>query len=270
MNHKFGLLIAALFVLCGAAGAQTTLGIEPPVTLQEAVPGQTITMNIKIGNPSPKATRVRIGLSDWNYSQAGELQYFNVGKLAASAAAWTKLSETIVNVPGRGSVVTRYTVTVPKDATAGSHWGMIFFTAEGQDTNAGAFGAAMTVRVAHTFYVNVPVTKTSGKITGIFGRLSGVNNSSYLFAISYINSGNTAQVLGGRVEIRDSSGKTVAVAVFVQQVVLPGTTRILQTTLADPIPAGDYTALVVLNYGDKNKDIAGEYSFTLKKPLGGG
>jgi hypothetical protein len=267
---KAALLALLLAATLGTAKAQTTLGVEPPVILQDGVAGQTITTNIKVGNPGIKSARVRISLGDWNYSQAGELQYFAVGKLSASAAPWAKLSETIVTVPAKGSITTRYTVTVPSGATPGSHWGVIFFTAEPEATTPGATSAAMTVRVAHTFYVNVPVTKTSGKITGIFGRASADDTSKYLFTVQYVNSGNTAQVLGGRIEIRDSSGKTVAAAPFIQQVVLPGTTRILQTSLTGPLGAGDYTALVVLNYGDKNKDIAGEYSFTLKKPLTGG
>jgi hypothetical protein len=250
--------------------AQTTLGVEPPVTLQAGVPGQTITMNVKVGNPSDKAVRLRAALSDWSYSQLGELQFLAVGKVDNSAAEWTRLSENVLTVPAKGSVIARYTISVPRDATPGSHWGMILFTSEPEQSEPGAPAASISVRVSHTFYVDIAPIRNTGKITGIFGRPSTEDSNRYVFAVNYQNTGNAAQVLGGRVEIRDSSGKAVAAAAFKQQVVLPGALRAMQILFSGPLPAGDYTALVILNFGDKNKDIAGEYNFTLKKPLAPG
>jgi hypothetical protein len=260
-------LTAILALFGGSALAQATLGIEPPVTLHEAVPGQTVTTNLKIGNPSPKPVRVRVSLGDWNYSQMGELQYFTTGKLSTSASAWTKVSDNIVEVPGKDVAIVRYTFTVPRDATPGSHWGMVFLTAESENPQPGVVNASMSVRVAHTFYVNVQPTKSSGKITGIFGKPSTPEGKSFQFAVQYVNTGNIAQILEGRIEVRDTKGEIVAAAPFKKQVVLPGATRILQSALNGPLPVGEYTALVILNYGDKNRDVAGEYTFRLKTAL---
>lgn len=250
----------------GTATAQQTIGVEPPVVVHTGVPGQTITLNIRVGNPGPKPLRVRISLSDWSYSPAGELSFAAPGKNPASAALWTRLSDASVNLAGFEVQTIRYTITVPKDATPGSHWGMVFFQGEALDAPPGAI-ATFNTRVAHTFYVNIPPTTQTGKIAGIFGRPSQPANKSFNIAIQYVNTGNIAQQLQGRVEIRDSSGKMVAVSLVKLQVVLPGATRIIQVSLGGPLPAGDYTALAILNYGDKGKDIAGEYTFTLKQPL---
>lgn len=264
-------LIAAGMALtlwgAGHAVAQQAIGVEPPVMLHTAVPGQSITFNLKIGNPSPKSIKVRAALGDWNYSQAGELQYFAPGKVPSSASPWVRLSDTIVDLPGSGVQTIRYTITVPKDAAPGSHWGGIYFTAEAGEALEGPLGAAFSARVAHTFYVNIAPTRSSGRIAGIFGKPSVPATKSYSLVMQYVNTGNVAQQLEGRVEIRNASGKMVAVTLIKLQVVLPGATRILQVSLSGPLPAGDYTALAILNYGDKGKDIAGEYTFTLKQPL---
>jgi Bacterial protein of unknown function (DUF916) len=263
------ILIALLASALGSSAfAQAaTLGIEPPVMMHQAVPGQTITFNLKIGNPSPKPLKVRVNLGDWNYNQFGELLYYSSGKLPTSAAPWTRLSNSEVTLKAQDTTQMRYTITVPKDGTPGSHWGMIFFTAESVDVQPGVIAASQSVRVAHTFYVNLPPFKSTGKIAGIFGKPGQNDTKNYLFAVNYQNSGNLAQIVQGRLEVRDASGKVVAGAVFRTQVVLPGAMRIMQATLNGPLPVGDYTALVVLNYGDKGKDVAGEYSFSLKKPL---
>ena len=267
MWHKALLIVVAAFLGSSSALAQATLGVEPPVTLHTGVPGQSVTSNLKIGNPSPKPVRVRVSLGDWNYSQMGELQYFTTGKLNTSASAWTKVSENILEIPGKEVAIVRYTFTVPRDAKPGSHWGMVFLTAESENPAPGAINASMNVRVAHTFYVNVPPTKSSGKIAGIFGKPSTPEGKSFQFAVQYLNTGNIAQILEGRVEVRDTTGAIVAAAPFKRQVVLPGATRILQSALNGPLPVGEYTALVILNYGDKNRDVAGEYTFRLKTAL---
>ncbi len=262
------ILTLLLTVLCtSSVFAQTSLGVEPPVALHDVVPGQTVTFQLKIGNPSPKPLRIRVSLGDWNYNQFGELLYFAVGKGPSSASIWTKISSSVLEIAGQDVVSLRYTVQIPTDAKAGSHWGMVFFNAESSAAEPGIVNAAMSVRVAHTFYVNVAPVKSSGKITGIFGKPGQNSKSNYIFAVQYQNTGNIAQILEGRIEIRDSSGKLVSAAIFRRQVILPGALRILQTTLNGPLPAGDYTALVVLNYGDKSRDVAGEYNFTLKAPL---
>ncbi len=271
MNKILKLLIGTMLAGAGLFGsgalAQTTLGVEPPVALHDGVPGQIITLNIKVGNPSPKPVRVRVSLGDWNYTQLGELQYFPTGKLAQSASTWAKVSDSVLEVAGKDVGTVRYTITVPKDATPGSHWGMIFFTGEADNTAPGGVNTSMSLRVAHTFYVNVPPTKASGKITGIFGKPGQNPSKNFAFAVQYLNTGNIAQILEGRIEVRDRSGTVVTAAAFRKQVVLPAATRVMQSTLNGPLPAGDYTALIILNYGDKNRDVAGEYNFTLKVPL---
>ena len=48
---------------------------------------------------------------------------------------------------------------------------------------------------------------------------------------------------------------------------LPGVDRAFQINVVGPLPAGNYTALVVLNYGSDEQDVAGAIDFTLTEPL---
>jgi hypothetical protein len=241
------------------------IGIEPPVVLHQGIPGQTITFNVKVANPSSKPMRVRANLSDWTNDKYGKTIEYPVGKVASSAAIWAKMSDTTLDLKGNANTTMRYTLTVPKDATPGTHWGAIYFEAELAEQQPGV-GAAIATRVSHFFYVNITPYKQSGKINGIFGQTLD-DNKGFKIIVQYLNSGNIAQILEGRLEIRDKTGQVVSVGVFRRQVVLPGQPVVLENKVGGPLPKGEYTALVVLNYGDKAKDIAGEYSFTLKAPL---
>lgn len=267
-SHVLPLVLAlAISVLGQHAGAQNAVAVEPPVLMHTSSPGQTITTDLKLFNPSSQPIRVRAYLSDWQYSPSGEISYPEVGKVKRSASPWASFSpsEVVLQSGQRSSV--KLSVSVPKDATPGSHWGVLFFEAEDLNPPPGKAIATLKVRVAHSFYVNIPAIQTSGKITGIFGKPPAASGKPYTFAVQYANSGNAAQQVLGLFEVRDRTGKRVAYGLIDKQVVLPDSSRVFQVSLNGPLPAGTYSVLVVLNYGDSTKDVAGDYVFTLKAPL---
>ncbi|MDM7323413.1 MAG: hypothetical protein P3W93_000175 [Thermus sp.] len=263
MKRIFPLLLS----LALGALAQSTLGVEPPVLLKEAKPGEVLTQTLLVYNVGTRPVRVRASLGDWTYDPMGKIQFLPTGSLKESASPWATFSPAEFLLEPKQNRPLTYTLTVPKDATPGTHWGILFLESEDPNPPPGVPLATFRVRMAHVFYVNIAPLTTSGRITGIVPSPPKAAQDPYRFAIQYQNTGNTAQKLSGRFEVRDASGRKAAEVEIEEVVVLPGQVRILPVTLVGPLPVGSYTALVILNYGDPGKDVAADLPFSLRIPL---
>ncbi|KGQ21910.1 hypothetical protein [Thermus filiformis] len=257
--------IGALFL--GLALAQSTLGVEPPVLLKEAAPGQVLTTTLTVHNVGDKPVRVRVSAGDWTYDPLGQLQYLPPGTLKESASPWLSFSPSELLLGPKQSGKLTYTLAVPKDAKPGSHWGVLFLEGEDPDPPPGLPLATFRVRLGHVYYVNLPPVERGGRVSGILPTPPKAPDDPYRFAVKYQNTGNVAQKVSGRFEVRDQAGKVVASLPVEEVVVLPKSERILPISLVGPLPAGAYTAFVLLNYGDPTKDVAADYPFQLKAPL---
>ena len=78
-------ILPFLLPLALSALAQSTLGVEPPVLLKEARPGETLTQNLAVYNVGTREVRVRASLGDWTYDPMGKIQFLPPGSNAASA-----------------------------------------------------------------------------------------------------------------------------------------------------------------------------------------
>ncbi|WP_243030827.1 DUF916 domain-containing protein [Thermus altitudinis] len=257
------------FLLSLALGAlaQSTLGVEPPVLLKEAKPGETLTQTLTVYNVGTRPVRVRASLGDWTYDPMGKIQFLPTGSLKESASSWATFSPAEFLLEPKQNRPLTYTLTVPKEAPPGTHWGILFLESEDPNPPPGVPLATFRVRMAHVFYVNIPPLKTGGRITGIVPSPPQSPKDPYRFAIQYQNTGNTAQKLSGRFEVRDAAGRKAAEVEIEEVVVLPGQVRILPVILVGPLPVGSYTALAILNYGDPGKDVAADLPFALRTPL---
>ncbi|GGO25876.1 hypothetical protein [Deinococcus humi] len=271
--RPFARLLALLFTLFSVtAAAQATVGVDPVARLYTAAPGQTITQVLSIYNPNPNKQKLRVVayLTDMNISETGETEFPPAGTVKESSASWITFTPAEIELGGEESKQVRYTIQVPADATPGTHWAMLMF--EGQEPAAipGKTLASFRLRVAHTIYVNVQPTKAEGSITGIFDALPQTETGPYQIAVQYSNSGNVVTGVQGRVELRDASGNLAATLPLDLIVALPNRSVLLKSSWVGPVPKGQYSALVVLNNGDKGKDILGEHvvnlPFDLKLP----
>jgi hypothetical protein len=266
-------LLALLFTLFSVpAAAQATVGVDPVARVYTATPGQTITQVLTIYNPNPSKQKLRVVayLTDMNISEVGETEFPPAGTLKESSAAWTTFTPAEIELGGQESKQIRYTVQVPPDATPGTHWAMLMFEAQEPAAVPGKTLASFRLRVAHTMYVNVQPTKADGSITGIFDSLPQNETGSYQIAVQYTNSGNVVTGVQGRVELRDASGNLAATLPLDLIVALPSRSVLLKSSWVGPVTKGQYSALVILNNGDKGKDILGEHvvslPFDLKLP----
>ncbi|GAA5512809.1 hypothetical protein Dcar01_01533 [Deinococcus carri] len=259
------LLPLLLSLLPATAAAQATVGVDPITKLFSAAPGQAITQVLNIYNPNSTAQKLRIVayLSDMNIGETGETEFPPVGTVKESSAPWTTFTPSEIELGGLETKQVRYTIQIPPNAAPGTHWAMLMFEAQDPAAVPGKTLASFRLRVAHTMYVNVQPIKAEGSITGIFDAPPKNETDIYQLAVQYANTGNAATGVRGRVELRDARGDLVATLPLELTVALPGRTVLLKSAWAGPVPKGQYSALVILNNGDKNKDILGEHVVTL-------
>jgi|GEM_PF-485446 len=265
----FTLLALFALILCPPTLAQSAVGVAPAAKLYTASPGETINATLTIDNPSPNPllqTTVRAYLGDWDQDASGQPKYYPAGTLERSASSWVTLSSSELRVQGGTSSQLRYSLNVPTSAAPGTHWTMLFLESVSPDAKPGQI-AAFRVRVAHVIYVNVPPTQSGGKIVGMFANLPKIPSNPVELGVQYANVGNTAVAVEGRVEIRGERGDLALTVPIPVTVVLPGAVQLLPAGFFGPLEPGQYTALAVLNSGNRTQDIAGETVFELKWAL---
>lgn len=252
------LALTLLLFSLSVATAQTAVALDPPAAIFKGAPGTEITAKVLVANPGAEAARVRVSLGDWMYQPDGQPVYLDPGSLPESASPWINFSPAEFMLAGHEKKIVRYTIKVPDDAKAGTHWSVLFLQGEDPNAQPGANLATFKLRVAHTIYVDVPPVVRDGQILGIVAVPPGQPDKPVAIGIQYANTGNGAYAVTGRLEVRDAEGNVVGKAEIDRSVVLPGATRVLRANFYGPIQQGDYVILAVLNYGSETVDIAGQ------------
>ncbi|MBB6099877.1 hypothetical protein HNR42_003337 [Deinobacterium chartae] len=149
---------------------------------------------------------------------------------------------------------------------------MLFFegTNPAEEKQPGLELATFRIRVGHVIFVNVGDTRIDGKITGVYTSPPSPARNTLEIAAQYLSTGNAAAAVEGRVEIRGGNGDVVATMPIDRKVALPGATTLFVGSLGSALPKGDYSALIILNYGDKQRDVVGEVTFRLEQDLAPG
>lgn len=273
MQVLFRRITLALFVAAAApildhAHAQGGAALlDPASVIHQGIRGETINATVRISNPAPTALNLGLYLSDWTFDPIGQFTFTEAGTLERSASDWITLPTATLHLGPHETVQLPYEVAVPRDAASGTHWAVIFAEGEPSDPVPGQAATSISVRVGHIVYVNLPELESSGTITGMFATPPSSPTETYTVIAQYANTGNVGQGVEGTFTLRDERGEAVIEAQIQRSVVLPGTERAFQINVVGPLPAGNYTALVVLNYGSDEVDVAGAIDIFLEEPL---
>lgn len=273
MQGLFRTITLALFVATAApvahhAAAQGGAALlDPASVIHQGIPGETINATVRISNPAPTDLNLRLYLSDWTFDPIGQFTFVDANTLERSASEWVTLPTATLHLGPHETVQLSYEVAVPEDAAPGTHWTVIFAEGEPSDPVPGQAATSISVRVGHIVYVNLPELESSGAITGMFSTPPASPTDAYTVIAQYANTGNVGQGVEGTFTLRDELGDAVIEAQVPRSVVLPGAERAFQINVLGPLPAGNYTALVVLNYGDDEVDVAGAIDIFVEEPL---
>jgi hypothetical protein len=117
-------------------------------------PGQTVTDDVLVRNVGDTPTRVQLYVADAGPAVGGGLAFGLRTDTPKQMGAWSSLSVSIVDVPGRGSVPARLSITVPKVVQGGGYAAGIVAEQVVPPSTSG--GLAQVYRFAMPVYLKVP------------------------------------------------------------------------------------------------------------------
>lgn len=262
-----GILAAAIAILftLSTVQAQSGVGMSPPRAEHQAAAGGQLTQAILIDNPSGStALEVTAEISDVLLQPDGTLLYLPPGSHGASLANWLSVNPLSFVLEPNSAREVSYTVEIPADAADGTYWTILFFESQvpGAGEQTEGIGIQTRVRVGHVAYVDVGQVSRSGEIEGFRYQPAGSEPVSSI-QIMLHNSGNGLIRAEGHVEVRSLTGELVQELEVPASATFPGYSSELQALLPEPLAAGEYLVLAVLDYGEPNV-ITGEGWFEVQ------
>lgn len=264
---KKALFLLAVSALAAVPVSAMTIRVSDPRVELELVPGETVSGEIIVENPSEDSNTARIYLEDWTYTAAGngDKDFSPAGSLPLSASPWITFAPAEAPLPAFGRVTVRYTVKVPQDAKGGYYSVLFFetFLGRAQDPNReeGAF-VNLAGRVGTLFLIEVKGTAVrSGKITDVtFTAPEG--NEPFEIATTFQNSGNVDVTVGGNFLLMNDQGDVVARGELGKIFTFPGMTSSGVSKWVGRLPKGSYQALLTYDLG-KGVNLVEERTLTV-------
>lgn len=235
-----------------AATDDETITLSPTAKRYTVDPGQTVSDSIKVTNTGGKAFSFITYARPYFVQGENYTPVFDTVNKQTDAYRWVTFEGATYSVKPGQVVKIPFTLTVPKNAASGGHYGVIFAetqpSSESQDKNQ----VFRKKRVGALLYVTVKgnnVVKGSVESTAI----SPFQTQPPLATQSKVkNEGNVDFVDKAKIEVRDVFGQ-LKYAYEREVTVLPSTTRNVEFKWEDASTFGLYNVSVTHNLFDKQE-----------------
>jgi hypothetical protein len=212
--------------------------------------GTTIHRRIFVKNYETRTARFTVYADAAQISD--ELFTGDAGATRNELTGWISVQHPVLTLAPGASVMDTVTIKVPKGATRGEHYAVIWVQQESYARKASGFGVNEVVRVGIRVYLAVGrggAPPTSFAITSITGRRSASGQPSLLVRVD--NTGGRAVDLSGTARLADGPGNTRAGPFPAQQIITlaPGQSGTMSFAPPKSLPSGPWQATVALVSG---------------------
>jgi len=265
-------LCAVIGVASHAASAQL---LVDPLEVTMITPGSSrIASSFSLTNTSDKPVQATISRADWDRTESGDNRFLASGASGKSCGAMLSVSPLSVRIEPHTSRVVRLAVQtnaaltrecwdivfveeVPQRASnKGNSLQYIFRT--GVKVYVAPPGLARDAAVEDMAVVDAPVAKPA-----VASKPAAAGAAKRQISIRFHNTGGMHLVAKGRLEFRrldNTLAKQVEIAEFPT---LPGSTRVVLVDVPTDLPAGDYVALALIDFGGAEL-VAGQIDYQAK------
>src|SRR5215472_12106540 len=253
MKKHAPLTLLALFALAcwPAAAAAQSLGLAPGEVRQKFRPGVPFEFDLATSNDGGNPVEMSVEIADFWYNEKNEKVFPAPGTAPRSAANWIQFVPERFEVPAHGAQKMRAIVTPPSDAKGG-YYAVLFVQSKPQLSFTKSNGQGVFTNMRLGCLVLLDAEKTEDfKI-----ELSNVKmvppSATQRLDLSFdlLNASNTHVFPVARLAILDTAKKLVAKTQTEEKRFLPGQKDSMHVTWAGSLPAGNYTAVLTLTYGD--------------------
>ena len=228
-----------------------------------ATPGEPATRDILLSNQGTDPVVVRVRLSDWMLSEAGQMNLVPAGSTANSLAGKVEFEPSEFSLGAGESGHIKVSLRMPADGPA-TLWGVLLSEVRPAVPKPARFGPRAIAELGTTLYLTrVPAERIRPEVLGLDVRPAGTDSISVTLRVR--NAGERHFYVAGDVAVADSNRTVVRMGSFGNGVVLPGGIRYFQwTSLAGLVP-GHYLVTATLDTGEPELTV-GEASFTWPMP----
>ncbi len=263
---KAGIPLAFLGLVAGVAFAQnrpdsTALVVSPPSFELTAAPGKIITNVIKVTNPTDKAIEVSTVSKDFVASGEEGSAAISEEDSSFSLAKWITVEPSSATILPRATANFTYTISIPKEAEPGGHFGTVLFKMGGGDKVSGS-GAALASEIGSIILLNLSgKTKEEASLISFepIAKISEYGPVSLEYRIQ--NKGNIHLKPVGSVTIKDMLGRLVYEENVEPKNVLPASIRKNDFIWSKKWLLGKFRAKINLAYGTDKKVLVSETQF---------
>lgn len=248
--------------------AQTGLGMVPMRQELKIAPGQQVSGALKLSSESGVASRIRAEVDDF-FVDATDTPQFERDiphEATSSCKNWLTLNPMEIELDKGGSLIVRYTIRVPANATEGSYNCAAGFTTlpPAGPSAAQGMGMHMEVRIVSAFYVRVGNPPVVGSLKEI--KLEAIPppaapaegepatnateaKGSWQAVVLLENSGTMFFRPAGKLDVLDADGKTVESQDFPSMAVLRDRSQRVIFPLKTNLEPGHYKLRVNVDIG---------------------
>lgn len=243
----------------------TIIASDPQLVEVNIPVGGYRSSSVTVNNQNEEPIQVQSYIKDLKFQPDGEMQIMDSGTAERSCADWVSIQPAKFQLAPGASKKIILRVRIP-DGADGGHYGKLVFETSPLSAKAKTPSPSeLETSLGSTLMVIVPgTTKIKGAITTFESSLIG-NGKPPEFKISFNNTGNVHTRPTGVIRIKDYMGDVVHEQSLGKNVpfVLPGNTRqIKEIYNGKELPAGKYSAIVVINSGDE-ADVQADCEFTI-------
>jgi hypothetical protein len=247
----FGILfLAATAFLSSSAGAQS-VGIAPAQVVQSFKPGVPFEIELASVNRSSNPIEMNVQITDFWYNEKNEKVFSTPGTSPRSAANWIQFVPEHFEIPGMGTQKMKAIVTPPADASGG-YYAVLFVESKPVAT-------ADKTKDGKTIFTNVRIGSlvllTAENTADYKVELTNLKlvppsaNQALDLTLDIADVGNTHVFPLGRLAVLDSNRKLVAKTQGEMMRLLPGQKNTMRVNWTGSLPAGSYTAVLTVAYG---------------------
>jgi hypothetical protein len=246
-------LLAALigFTLASSPAFAQSLGLAPAQVVEKFKPGVPFEFDLSTVNTGETPVDMTVEITDFWYDEKNEKVFSSPGSSPRSAANWIQFVPDHFEVGAHGTQKMKAIVTPPSDANGG-YYATLFVQSKPQlsfpkNDGKGVFtsmriGCLVLLKAESTEDYKIELSKV--KLT------PPAETHGLTLDFDLLNAGNTHVFPVARLAILDDKRKLVAKAEGTEKRFLPGQKNSMHVDWAGKLPAGNYTALVTVAYGE--------------------
>ena len=251
-RFELRLLCGLVFIagFSGHARAQS-LGLAPAQVVENFKPGVPFEFDLSTVNSGETPVDMHVEITDFWYDEKNEKVFSSPGTSPRSAANWIQFVPDHFAVAAHGSQKMKAIITPPADARGG-YYAVLFVQSKPQLSfpKADGKGVSTSMRIGCLVLLRAENTEEY-KIELSDVKVTPPAEARGLSVdFDLLNASNTHVFPVARVAVLDSGRKLVAKAESPEKRFLPGQKSSMHVEWAGKLPAGSYTALLTVAYGE--------------------